>query len=112
MATNIVSTNDRIPITLSANVNSGDLLVKGNVFGVALTSGSSGDTVAIATGVRCTLPKANAVSTSMAVGDLAYFQVAGNIVTNSATSNTKIGIVTKAAANTDTTIEVVLNEAW
>ncbi len=112
MATNIIADNDRIPIVLAANVNSGDLLIKGNIFGVALTSGSSGDTVVVAAGVRCTLPKANAVSTSMAVGDIAYFDNTGHQVTNSATSNTKIGVVTIAASNTDTTIQVVLNKAW
>jgi predicted RecA/RadA family phage recombinase len=61
-------------------------------FGVALSTGSSGDTISIATGVRATLPKANAVSTSAAVGDYAYWDATNSIVCVSASRRNRSSI--------------------
>lgn len=112
MTTKFIQCGDKLAITLAANANSGDLVVVNNLFGVAETSGSTGDVVTVATGGVWALPKANAASTLIAVGGNVYWDGTNSKVTISATSNTRIGVATVAASNTDTTAYVRLNESF
>ena len=112
MATNILDDGEQIDVTAGGTVTSGQLLVTGVMFGVALISGVSGDRIPIATGVRATLPKMNAASNSFAVGGNVYWDATNAVVTQSATSNLRIGVATVAAANTDATATVRLNGSF
>lgn len=112
MATNILDDGEQVDVTLAANANSGQLVVAGQMFGVALISGVTGDRVPLATGVRATLPKMNAASNSFAVGANVHWDATNAVVTQSATSNLRIGVATAAAANTDATATVRLNGSF
>lgn len=95
-----------------AAVNSGDFVLINTMFGVAQTSAASAANVALVMGGVFDLPKANAVSTSVAQGNPVYWDATNSKVTISATSNTKIGVALAAAANTDTTVRVRLNGSF
>lgn len=112
MAKNILDTGERVTVTLAANAVSGALVVQGVMFGVAAISGVTGESVPLITGVRCTLPKMNAASNSFAVGANVHWDATNAVVTQSATSNLKIGVATAAAANTDATATVRLNGSF
>lgn len=112
MATNILDDGEQIDITASGNVTSGQLLVAGQMFGVALISGVSGDRIPVATGVRATLPKMNAASNAFTVGANVHWDATNAVVTASATSNLKIGVATAAAATSDATAIVRLNGSF
>lgn len=112
MAKNVTQDGDRLTVVAPAAVASGDLVLVGNAFGIAITSASSGANVAIETGVVADLPKTNAASMSMAAGALAYWDNSGKKVTTSATSNTKIGVAMAAVSNTAETVSVRLNGSF
>ena len=112
MATNFIRCGDELPITLAANANSGDLVVATNLFGVAQTSGSTGDSITIVTGGVWTLPKATGASTLIAVGGNVYWDATNAKVTNSATSNLRIGVCISAAANADAVVTTRLNGSF
>ena len=112
MATNILDDGDQIDITASGNVTSGQLLVAGQMFGIAIISGVSGDRIPVATGVRATLPKMNALSNAFTVGANVHWDATNALATASATSNLKIGVATAAAATSDATCIVRLNGSF
>lgn len=112
MAVNIIDEGRRIPFVCTGNVASGSIVVSNNLFGVALSAGVSGDTIMLSTGVRCSLPKANAVSTAFVVGGNVYWDATNSQATVSATSNTRIGVATAAASNTATTVTTRLNGSF
>ena len=112
MATNILGSGERIDFTAAGNITSGQLVVAGQAFGIARISGVSGDVIPLATGVQCTLPKPNAASTAQAAWSNVFWDATNAVCTVSATSNTRIGVATAAASNTDTSITVRLNPAF
>lgn len=92
-----------------ANVNSGDFVLVGvGLFGVAQAAALSAGPVALVMEGIFDLPKANAASTSVALGGLVYWDATNARTTISASSNTLIGAAMAAAANTDTTVRVRL----
>lgn len=113
MAANIsLDPGQRMTVAAPAAVTSGDLVVKGNAFGVAIANAVSAANVAIATGVTASLRKLNGVSTSFAQGANVHWDATNSNCTVSATSNTKIGVAADAAANADTTVSVRLNPSF
>lgn len=112
MATNIIDSGKEIPYTCTGNVASGALVKAGNMFGIAKSAGVNGDVIALATGVRGTLRKLDGASSSFAVGDNVYWDNTNSNCTVSATSNTRIGVATAAAANAATSVEVKLNGSF
>jgi predicted RecA/RadA family phage recombinase len=113
MAKNVVLPGTKaIDLVPAANVNSGDLVVVGQAFGVALTSGTSAAAIACEIGGTATLPKANAVSTSQAAGSNVHWDATNARTTISATSNLKIGVAAAGTTNTDVLVTVHLNPAF
>lgn len=112
MARNYVHNGETMTVIAPANVNSGDLVVIGQMFGVAQASAASAANVAIRTGGVHTLRKLNGVSTSIAAGANVYWDATNSNATFSATSNTRIGLAAIAASNTDTSITVRLNPSF
>jgi predicted RecA/RadA family phage recombinase len=100
--------NDGMAVTVPApaNVNSGQFVVVGNIRGIAQASAASAASVAIVTRGEALLPKPNAVSTSMAVGANVHWDATNSVITASATSNAKVGVVTAAVTNTAVTARV------
>jgi predicted RecA/RadA family phage recombinase len=99
-------------VTAPANVNSGDLVLINSMFGVAQKDALSGEPVAIVMGGVFDLPKANAASTAVTVGNPVYWDATNSLTTLSATSNTKIGVSMAAASNTDVLVRVRLNPSF
>lgn len=102
----------RLTFAAPAAVNSGDLVVVSQAFGVALSSAASAANVVLSVGPTATLRKLNGASTSQAVGTNVHWDATNANATISATSNLKIGVAAAATANTDTTISVHLNPSF
>lgn len=113
-----MASNIRLPgvrtltVAAPANVNSGQLVVVNQIFGVAVASALSAANVAISVGPTAFLPKANAVSTSQAAGSNVHWDATNAVTTVSATSNLKIGVCAATSVNTDTTVLVHLNPGF
>ena len=112
MAANLVSDGRDVSIVApSGGVTTGVPVVLNQLFGVALVTAVSGANAVIHTGGVWTLAKANAVSTSFAVGENVYWD-ATNAICSPVTSFPRIGVAMAAVANTDTSIRVRLNESF
>lgn len=94
---NYIQPGDSITVPAPADVKSGDLVVVGDLFGVAQFSAASGDPVEIATKGVFGLPKVSAQAWS--VGAKVYYVAADKNVSTTATGNTFIGHATEVAAN-------------
>lgn len=99
-------------IAPNGGVNSGQLVVIGTMFGVAAGKALSGAEVELQMGGVFDLPKTTGASMSIAAGAVVYWDNTGKAATNSATSNTKIGVSLIATANADATIRVRLNDSF
>lgn len=94
---NYIQPGDSITVPAPADVKSGDLVVVGDLFGVAQFSAASGDPVEIATKGVFGLPKVSAQAWS--VGAKVYYVAADKNISTTATGNTFIGHATEAVAN-------------
>jgi predicted RecA/RadA family phage recombinase len=112
MARNYVHDGDLMTVVAPRNVNSEELVVVGQMFGVAQASAVSAASLVLRTGGVHTLRKLNGASTSIAAGANCHWDNTNSNVTFSATSNTRIGVAAIAAANADTQITVRLNPSF
>ena len=112
MARNFLHDGERITVVAPANANSGDLVIVGQMFGVAETSPVSGSNVVIRCGGVVTLRKLSGAGTSYSQGANLFWDAVGANVTTSATSNTRIGVAAVAAVNGDTVAAVRLNPSF
>jgi predicted RecA/RadA family phage recombinase len=112
MARNFVHDGERMTVVSPWNVNSGDVVIVGQMFGIAQASAASGSNVPIRTGGTHTLRKLNGASTSIAQGANCHWDNTNSNVTFSATSNTRLGVAAIAAVNADTVITVRLNPSF
>jgi len=104
---NFIDSGDLLEFTASADVTSGQVVVLGNgLAGVATGDVANGEEgVAKLTG-RYTLPKTSANTPSQ--WDKAYWNATAGEVTTTSTSNTLIGLFSKAAGSGETEAEVLL----
>jgi len=99
---NFVQEGETLTVTApTGGVNSGDPVLVGHIFGVANFAAAAGAPVEIDTCGVFVLPKATGAA--WAVGDILYYDATAKNITETATNNTKIGVATVAAQNTDTT---------
>lgn len=112
MSRNFVHDGSRMVVTAPAAVSSGDLVIVGQMFGVAQASAASAASVAIRAGGVHSLRKLNGASTSYAAGANLFWDATNSNVTISATSNTRIGVAAQAGANTDVLAVVRLNPSF
>lgn len=104
MATNKVNDGDVLDIVAPYAVVSGRIVVVGQMAGVALANAAINANVALATRGTFNFTKAAGASTLIAAGGNVYWDNTNNQVTNSATSNTRIGVATLAVANAATVV--------
>ncbi len=103
---NFIQPGVTIKVTAPATVSSGDGVLVGNLFGIAVTDAGSGDDVEIMTEGVFDIAKVSAQA--WAVGDIIYWDDgAGNATT--ADTNVAIGVCTAVAANPTSTGYVRLN---
>lgn len=91
--------------TLTAPAQSGDVIVVGDTVGIAITSGLTGDTIALHVVNVFDLPKASA--TTFAQGDPVYWDAGGSAAT--AATGVYAGRVARPAENGQETVAVSLN---
>jgi predicted RecA/RadA family phage recombinase len=97
-----------IDFTPTGAVAVGDVIVQGDLVGVACRPLAANEPGALAvTGVYDFLKATNVAYT---VGTILYWDDTNNIVTTTATGNKLIGKVTKAAATTDTTVRIRMSQ--
>lgn len=102
---NFVQPGDTVVVAAPAAVNSGDGVVVGAIFGVAVNGAANGADVPIKTMGVFDLPKAG--GDAFAVGDRVYWSAGANECT--ATGNYPIGTAVAAAAGGDATVRVRLD---
>lgn len=105
---NYVQQGDTLTLTAPYAVNSGDAVLVGKIFAVAVASVASGaDGEFVAEGVF-DLP---ALSTDTpAQGAVLYWDNTNKRLTTTATSNTRVGVATVAKANGVSTVRIKLDE--
>lgn len=104
---NFVQPGDTVVVAAPAAVNSGDGVVVGAIFGVAVNGAPNGADVPIKTMGVFDLPKAG--GDAFAVGDRVYWSAGANECTATATGNYPIGTAVAAAAGGDATVRVRLD---
>jgi predicted RecA/RadA family phage recombinase len=104
---NYIQKGEVINYTVPADttIASGALVIVGDLPGVAVSSGVTGDVIAVSLEGVYELPKA---SGAINQGVKVYWSAANSNVTTTATSNTLIGYAFEAAASGDTTAMVRL----
>lgn len=105
MATNQRYEGEVIPVVATGTWTSGQPVLAGSLFGVAVKAAASGDSVGLAIEGVWALPKQGGAGVTFTQGAKVYFD--GTYCTAVAT-DTFIGIAQKAAVNADTTVNVLL----
>lgn len=103
---NWIQPGDIVTMVATAAVNSGDGLIVGTLFGVAMSTAAIDTDVEIAVTGVVVLPKAIGAITQ---GAKVYWDNTAKNITTTATANTLIGCVLVAVANGDATAQVRLN---
>jgi predicted RecA/RadA family phage recombinase len=103
-----VHEGDYVDYTPGAAVAAGDVVVQGDLVGVAKGDIAANKLGALAlTGV---FDFAKATNVAYAVGTILYWDDTNNIVTATATGNKQVGKVVRGAATTDPTVRVRLSQ--
>lgn len=106
MATSKIANGDTLEITAAGTFTSGDVVRQGNLVGISLNSGVSGDTQVLA---LCGVYKLSKVSgNTFAQGADVYHD--GTDCTSTATGNDLIGQAYAAAGSGTTTMQVRLQQ--
>lgn len=95
MATNFVQAGSQLTIPAPELVSSGKVVVVGSIAGVALCSAGAGQPVDVALTGLWELPKVGAQN--LTLGEPVYWDSAADLVTETASGNTRLGTVAKAA---------------
>jgi len=101
-----------IDYTPGTAVAAGDVVVQGELIGIAKTPIAANALGALAVDGVFDLPKATGVSTAIAAGVLVYWDVADGEATTDADTGTNklLGKTVAAAADADTTVRVRLSQ--
>lgn len=107
---NFLQAGSNLTLTAPAAVVSGQLVKIGSIIGVAAGTAASGASVDLVTHGVFELPK---VSTDdISVGASVYHRASDNLVTITASGNTKIGVAVTAAGNPSGSVNVRLNGSF
>ena len=101
MATNFIQDGDVLTLAAPAALSSGDPVLVGSIFGIAITDAESGADVAIATTGVWSLPKVSAQAWTL--GAPIYWAAGAGNATTVSTANTFIGYATAVAVNPSAT---------
>jgi predicted RecA/RadA family phage recombinase len=99
-----------IDYTPGADVAAGDVVVQGDLIGVAKGDLTSGRLGALAVDGVFDFAKATGGSTAIAVGAIVYWDDTANQATTTSTSNKLLGKVVLAAADADETVRVRMSQ--
>jgi predicted RecA/RadA family phage recombinase len=99
-----------IDYTPAADVAAGDVVVQGDLVGVAKQPIKANQLGALAVEGVCDFAKATGAGTAIAVGAIVYWDDAANVATATAAGNKQIGKSVKAAGDNDATVRVKLSQ--
>jgi predicted RecA/RadA family phage recombinase len=99
-----------IDYTPSADVAAGDVVVQGDLVGVARSPIPANAPGSLATTGIFGFPKATGTSSGIAAGTKVYWDATNKVVTATVGSNKFLGKTTKAAADADATVQVRLSQ--
>jgi predicted RecA/RadA family phage recombinase len=99
-----------IDYTPGADVAAGDVVVQGDLVGVAKLDIKANKLGALAVEGVFDFAKATGAGTALAAGTTVYWDDAANVVTSTAAGNKQIGKVVKAATDADATVRVRMNQ--
>ena len=101
---------DSVDYTPVAAVAAGDVVVQGELVGVAKVPIEAGRLGALAVAGVFDFAKATGVGTALTAGANAYWDNTNKVATATATGNKLIGKVVRAAVDADATVRVRLNQ--
>jgi len=112
MSTKFIQTGDVVNYTPSANVTAGDVVVQGELVGVANLDIQTGKLGALALTGLFDFPKATGAGTAIAAGTRVYWDAAEQVAKadGEAGANKEIGKTVKAAADADALVRVRLSQ--
>jgi predicted RecA/RadA family phage recombinase len=99
-----------IDYTPGADVAAGDVVVQGDLVGVAKLDIKANRLGALSVEGVFDFAKATGVGTALAAGTTVYWDDAANVATSTAAGNKQIGKVVRAAADADATVRVRMNQ--
>ena len=107
-----IQTGDAVDYTPSADVGAGDVVVQGDLVGVAKLDIKTGKLGALAVSGVFDFPKTTGTGTAIATGTRVYWDATDGVAkADSETgANKEIGKTILAAADTDTTVRVRLSQ--
>jgi predicted RecA/RadA family phage recombinase len=105
-----VSDDEAVDYTPTANVAAGDVVVQGELIGIAKTPIAANAPGALAVEGIFDLPKATGAGSAIAVGAEAYWDATNKVVTATAGTNKFLGKTVRAAADADGTVRVRLKQ--
>lgn len=103
---NFVQPGENLTIPAPVAYASGDVVIVGEIVGIAAGDALEDEMVDVATRGVFRLDKVAA--DAFAVGDAVYFDAATKLVTSTATDNAKIGVAVKVAVDGSSVVEVKL----
>ncbi|HXH23223.1 MAG TPA: DUF2190 family protein [Dehalococcoidia bacterium] len=99
-----------IDYTPAADVAAGDVVVQGDLVGVAKLDIKANKLGALAVEGVFDFAKATGVGTALAAGTTVYWDDAANVATATAVGNKQIGKSVRAAGDNDTTVRVRMDQ--
>lgn len=102
---NFVKIGEVLDYTADANILSGDLVIKGDLVGVAVTDIANGEVGSVNLKGVYKFPK---VTGAITQGAKLYWVVADKSLTTTASGNTLVGVANKGAGSGDATAELLL----
>ena len=108
MAVRYIQDDESVDYTPGSNVTAGDVVVQGDLVGVAKLDILAGRLGALAVEGVFDFPKSTAGGSAIAVGTTVYWNAGAQQATATATGNKLIGKTTTAAADADATVRVRL----
>ena len=112
MSTKFIQTGDAVDYTPGADVSAGDVVVQGELVGVAKLDIQTGKLGALAVTGLFDFPKAAGAGTAIAVGTRVYWDMAEQVAKadSEAGANMEIGKTVKAASDDDALVRVRLSQ--
>jgi predicted RecA/RadA family phage recombinase len=107
---NFVMSGELVDWTSDATVSSGDVILRGSLFGACTRSGVSGDVIPVRTGGVLDYAKNSAEAWTFGVK--LYWDNTNKVFTTASAGNTAAGVAVAVAANPSSTGRVRLNPSF
>jgi predicted RecA/RadA family phage recombinase len=110
MSTRFIHDGTSIDYTPGIAVTAGDVIVQGELIGVAKRDIAANTLGALAVDGVFDFPKASGASTAIAIGVNVYWNAGTQVATTTSSGNKLIGKTVRAAVDADTTVRVRMSQ--